>query len=97
MPKETDEFSKTLEKVPNPIAKSWLQFAMEFARSNESFAVIKPDMPAYDAWLAYFHRIGWTPYVLKGVKSGAFTSWTAPCEWPNQLPPFGGQKPRLVS
>jgi len=70
---------------------------MEFGRSNESFTEIKPDMTAYDAWLAYFHRIGWTPYVLKGVKSGAFHSWTAPCEWPNQLPPFVDRKLRIVS
>lgn len=82
----TDELAKIIDKIGNPRAREWLRLAFDHASKMDSFIEVKPDTQQYQSWLSYFQRIGWMPAPFKNIEFSKSKSWTAPCEWPSELP-----------
>ncbi len=69
-----------------PVA--WFKMAAKHGQLMNSFTEIKLETTQWEAWENYFDRLGYWPYTFVLANSFRSRSWTAPCEWPSQLPEF---------
>jgi len=93
-----DPFEETLSKIKSPIKRAWLRMAMDHGRLHDSFCEIRHGSEAHKAWIAYMRSIGlnlWTFGLIAPETGGSReTTWTAPTEWPTDLPRFEPQDKR---
>lgn len=61
----------------------WFELAIAFGREHKTFTAFNYDSPQYFAWKVYFSTIEFYPSTFRSLLPGG--SWTAPCEWPDQL------------
>lgn len=61
----------------------WFELALPFGHERNSFTEIKFESPQYFAWKVYFCDLEWIPVTFRTMREGG--SWTAPCEWPDQI------------
>jgi hypothetical protein len=61
----------------------WHEAAVAFGRDRRSFFAVTFESPQYFAWKAYFGEIEFIPTTFLTMRGGG--SWTAPCEWPDDL------------
>lgn len=75
------------DDVSDPIARQWLKRARDFGRARDSFCEVRAGTSAWEAWEAYFRRLGWRPVTFDRRFVGQTTarSWTAPCRDPGDL------------
>jgi hypothetical protein len=74
---EPDQWSDLLKKLPQ-----WWQIAVNHARANDSWSVIKPDTPQWQAWDEHFRKTGYRPAFFRPTAQAV----TMPAASPDDIP-----------
>jgi hypothetical protein len=68
------------------ITNPWYELALHHGKTHQTFTEIKPDSAQYFAWQDYFKSLCWFPIAFRMMSdTRQARSWTAPCEWPDDL------------
>ncbi len=71
-----------IKAIPESQWHPWMRAAMALGRQTGGWFAVERGSQQDNEWLAYFHRLGWTPMT---VRSGT-GPYTMPQQWPSWLP-----------
>jgi hypothetical protein len=75
---------EAFDRIADPKKREWFRMATNHSGLHASWCEIHHGGEPHKAWVGYFLEMGWSPVTFRMITRDK--TWTAPCEWPADLP-----------